>query len=170
MVVSIKVHVLVNYISFQLIAAHLGPEESHHGESKGLTCYIQLQNIPPTVVPSAVHSYGGSPHPSLLQGVCKAQGEADEEIKVYGCCPRHLFVWLFTAHLVTVTAPERLWSGAHPLGSKRTFLLNLRRFFKFLQVYSSSIPNPSPTASQYPRQTPAQGFLGAKNHPWFSCI
>lgn len=71
-----------------------------------------------------MYKYDSSPYPPLLQGVCKAQGGADAEIKVYSCCPHHLLVLLFTAHLVPVTAPERLWSKAHPFGNKRTFLLN----------------------------------------------
>lgn len=93
-------------------------------ECQGLTCHVQKENTPSTVPPFAMYKYDSSPYPPLFQGVCKAQGEADKEIEVCSCCPHHLFVLLSTAHLVPVTAPEHLWSKAHPFENKRTFLLN----------------------------------------------
>lgn len=121
---SIYKNACASELNFKLITEHLGLDDKLTTESPGLDLLYTVANIPLTIIPFAIDKYDSSPRPPALKGVCKAPGEADKEIKVYSCCPHHLFVLLFTAHLVTVTAPECLWSKAHPSGNKRTFLLN----------------------------------------------
>lgn len=103
-------------LHLMLINMHLGSEDS--------TTAMQLQNNPPNVIPFAIKKCDSSPHLPVLERVGKTYRDADKEIKIHSYCPHHLSVLLFTAHLVIVTTPERLWNSARPFGNKRTFLLN----------------------------------------------